>query len=289
MSQAAAKREMPVLLSADEESPTAGDFLTNEAVRTAAVAQYRDKGYLILDELFSATELAHMREAWAAIAADRRSQGKKPHATLLMTHLFAPLIADIVRNRQLLGCVEGVLGGKVDLIQSQLMFGVPGNKGFSPHQDNFYNRPDPRDGIVAAWIALDDTDLENGCLAVFPGSHRLGLMKTRRDWIYLLSRSPDVAKSLWRLFLGTGKGQPNDSGVIERYVYAEAPEDIKPASVTMKAGSVVFMHGDLVHYSHPNKTTGRFRRSLLTNYVRMGTAFASGRLTGRIPFDVYAE
>ncbi|HTR85437.1 MAG TPA: phytanoyl-CoA dioxygenase family protein [Reyranella sp.] len=269
-------------------SCSADMFLGSESARATALAGYRQSGYLIVDDVFSETELARMHETWKEIADGRKKAGNKPHATLLMTHLSMPSIAGIVRDKRLLHCVENVLGGKVELIQSQLMFGVPGNRGFSPHQDNFYNRPDPRDGIVAAWIALEDADEENGCLVIFPGSHHHGLMKTHRDWVYLLSRSPDVAKSLWKLLSGTGKGKPNDSGVIERYVYAEAPAGLEPMNVVMKAGSVAFMHGDLVHYSYPNRTESRFRRSFLTNYVRTGTSFASGRLTGRIPFDVYA-
>jgi hypothetical protein len=47
------------------------------------------------------------------------------------------------------------------------------------------------------------------------------------------------------------------------------------------------MHGDLIHFSHPNRTRARFRHSLLANYIRVGTAFASGKLTGRVPFDIY--
>ena len=84
------------------------------------------------------------------------------------------------------------------------------------------------------------------------------------------------------------KGE-NDSGVIERFVYAQSNARTEPLTLAMKAGSVAFMHGDLIHYSHPNRTRARFRHSLLANYVRVGTVFASGKLTGRVPFDIYAD
>lgn len=267
---------------------SARDFLTDSTMRRDAVDDYRKTGLAILTEVYSPPEIAEMRQTWNEIGEGRRRAGKKAHATLLMTHLSNTAVASTVRNRNLIGAVEGLLGGKIELIQSQLMFGQPGTKGFSPHQDNFYNRAEPRDGIVAAWIALEDVDEENGCLAVFPGSHTNGLAATRRDWVYLLSRSPDVAKSLLRLASPAARGQPNDSGVIERYVYAETPNDIQPTSVVLKAGSVAFMHGDLIHLSYANRTPDRFRRSLLTNFVREGTKFNAGKLTGRIPFDVYA-
>ena len=267
---------------------SAHKFLTDPEARRQAVTEYRETGYIVLREVFAPAELSQMHHTWAAIGEDRQQQGKRPYTTLLMTHLSNSGVAEIVRNRALLGCVEGLLDGRIELIQSQLMFGIPGNKGFSPHQDNFYNRAEPKDGIIAAWIALENVDEENGCLAVFPRSHLNGLAKTRRDWLYLLSRAPDVAKSLIRLTSSKARTLPNDSGVIERYVYAEAPDNAKAVAVTMEEGSVVFMHGDTIHYSYPNRTTDRFRRSLLTNYVRVGTTFAAGKLTGRVPFDVYA-
>jgi ectoine hydroxylase-related dioxygenase (phytanoyl-CoA dioxygenase family) len=268
---------------------SARDFLDDEQARRLILDDYRQTGLAILTDVYGPSEIALMRGTWADIGESRRQEGKKPHSTLLMTHLSNGQIASVVRNPTLVATVEGLLGGKVELIQSQLMFGQPGTKGFSPHQDNFYNRAEPKDGIIAAWIALEDVDEDNGCLACFPGSHLNGLAATRRDWMYLLSRSPDVAKSLLRLASPKTRGQPNDSGVIERYVYAEIPQDIQPVSVVLKTGSVAFMHGDLIHLSYPNRTAGRFRRSLLTNFVREGTQFKTGKLTGRIPFDVYAS
>jgi ectoine hydroxylase-related dioxygenase (phytanoyl-CoA dioxygenase family) len=268
---------------------TVREFLEVPQVRAEALEGYRQTGYLILTDLFEPSELAQMRSAWGQIADERRREGKKPHATLLMTHITHPEIAAIVRHPLLVKTAEAVLGGRVDLIQSQLMHGMPGSKGFSPHQDNFYNRANPRDGIVAAWMALEDVDKENGALGVFPASHHNGLADTRRDWVYLLTRSPDVAKSLLRLASPKFRTGDDDSSVIERFVYAEAPGNIEPVPVALTAGSVVFMHGDAIHLSYPNQTKDRSRKSLLTNYVKVGTQFSAGKLTGRVPFDVYAS
>lgn len=267
---------------------TATQFIDDQNVRAAARSEYEAEGCLIVEDVFTAPQLAKMNETWAQISTGRKQEGKKPYATLLMMHGSAPGVADIVRDRRLVTCVEGVLGGKVELIQSQLMYGAPGVKGFSAHQDNFYNRASPSDGIVAVWIALEDVDQENGALAVFPGSHKGGLVEARRDWLYLLGRSPDVAKSLLRKVVPSLQKGADDSSVIERFVHAKSDASAKPKTLAMKAGSVAFMHGDLIHYSHPNRTAGRFRHSLLANYIRVGTTFAAGKLTGRVPFDIYA-
>jgi ectoine hydroxylase-related dioxygenase (phytanoyl-CoA dioxygenase family) len=268
---------------------TNAELIIDDAqARAAALATYRAEGCLILDDVFTAPQLAKMNETWMQISEERKRDGKKPHATLLMMHGSTPEVAEIVRDQLLVACVEAVLGGKVELIQSQLMYGAPGVKGFSAHQDNFYNRASPSDGIVAVWIALEDVDQENGALAVFPGSHKGGLVEARRDWLYLLGRSPDVAKSLLRRLVPSLQKGPDDSSVIERFVHAKSDANIEPRTLAMKAGSVAFMHGDLIHYSHPNRTAGRFRHSLLANYIRVGTTYAAGKLSGRVPFDIYA-
>lgn len=44
------------------------------------------------------------------------------------------------------------------------------------HQDGIYHRSSitPTDCFIAAWVALDDCDEENGCMWMVPGSHRWG-------------------------------------------------------------------------------------------------------------------
>ncbi|MEM8711162.1 MAG: phytanoyl-CoA dioxygenase family protein [Planctomycetota bacterium] len=46
------------------------------------------------------------------------------------------------------------------------------NAVFHWHQDLAYWPPTPEPETVTVWLALDDTDLDNGCLRFVPGSHR---------------------------------------------------------------------------------------------------------------------
>jgi phytanoyl-CoA hydroxylase len=264
-------------------------FLGDAQACSQALIEYREAGWLIVDDVFSSEQLARMRETWANIAGNRQREGKKRYATLLMMHEQASGVAEIVRDRRLVACIEAALGGRIELIQSQLMYGAPGVRGFGPHQDNYYSRANPNDGIVAAWIALEDVDVENGALAVLRGSHKDGLVEAKRDWLYLVGRSPDVLKSLLRLALPSLQKSENDSGVMERFVYAKAKAGVAPQTLEMKAGAVAFMHGDLIHFSHPNRTLTRFRRSLLSNYVLIGTRYSPGKLTVRVPFELYTH
>ena len=48
------------------------------------------------------------------------------------------------------------------------------------HQDNGYTPLEPEE-YVTCWLALDDAELDNGCLWVIPGSHRNGTQPHHND------------------------------------------------------------------------------------------------------------
>jgi ectoine hydroxylase-related dioxygenase (phytanoyl-CoA dioxygenase family) len=118
-----------------------------------------------------------------------------------------------------------------------LYFKPPGARGQAPHQDNFYLRVDPGT-CVAAWMALDACDEENGCMTMVPGSHRLPLLCTERA----------------------------DTAVSFTDVTVPVPPHLPRRACVMDAGDVVFFHGSTIHGSEPNRST-RFRRALIAHYA----------------------
>ena len=101
-----------------------------------------------------------------------------------------------------------------------------------PHMDNSFLTTDPW-SCTGIWIALDDATLENGCLWAVPGSHT--------------SQDPNA-------FLRTRTNE--ETGIMETYMDLMDPfvpyntEGAVPLEV--EAGSIVLLHGSLVHYSSPN-------------------------------------
>jgi len=63
----------------------------------------------------------------------------------------------------------------VALLQSMCLLKPPGTGEKRWHADQAYFRLRPS-RVFAYWIALDDTDEENGCMFVQPGSHQRGLL-----------------------------------------------------------------------------------------------------------------
>jgi phytanoyl-CoA hydroxylase len=130
------------------------------------------------------------------------------------------------------------LVGPVFAAQSMFYFKPAGGRGQALHQDNLFLQAHP-ETCVAAWIAIDDCDGENGGLQVVPGSHRYELQC------------------------------PEDADATESFTNVEVKlaEGMHAEQTNLAAGDMLFFHGSVVHGSGPNRTTDRFRRSLIFHYV----------------------
>ena len=144
------------------------------------------------------------------------------------------------KDARLVRTAAGLVGDKVLLCQTMIYFKPPGARGQALHQDNQYLRKYP---LVAAWVALDDCDQDNGQLVMVPRSHEQGILPVRRA---------DTAVSF-----------TNGESVL--------PPGLREVGIEMKAGDVIFFGGFTIHGSHPNRTTDRFRRSLSFHYYAAHT------------------
>ncbi|KAL9246277.1 hypothetical protein vseg_019833 [Gypsophila vaccaria] len=112
------------------------------------------------------------------------------------------------------------------VVQSMYIFKQPGIGGeVVPHQDNSFLYTEPQT-CTGLWLALEDATVVNGCLWAIPGSHKNGLV---------------------RRFVRDDEGvhfdRPSPSYDIKDFVQIE-----------VKSGSLVVIHGDLIHQSFENQS-----------------------------------
>ena len=106
-----------------------------------------------------------------------------------------------------------------------------------PHQDGFYTRLEPNEGINF-WLALDPVDEQNGCLRYVRGSHRRGLRTHKGTEVLGFSQAV------------------NDFG----------EEDLKnEAVITAEPGDLIFHHLVTIHRAGANRSD-RSRRALGGQY-----------------------
>ncbi|HYF48470.1 MAG TPA: phytanoyl-CoA dioxygenase family protein [Planctomycetota bacterium] len=111
------------------------------------------------------------------------------------------------------------------------------------HQDSAYFAYAPYGAGVDVWIALDDASVENGCMFVIPGAHKLGPKKHVHG---------------------------DDCMVADgRYDYSKA------VPVEMKAGGILLFSPMLPHYTPPNRSELR-RRAAQIFYRAAHTRLISG-------------
>jgi len=154
---------------------------------------YEENGYLLVRGVFDAGEVEEMRDAIARIlesvegtAADRNHRWSGVDETLQLKGFHDLQYHDAVFTRMvahpgLVAVLTDLIGPNVQLHHSKMLVKPPEQGApFPMHQDQPYF-PHERHSLVAASVHLDDTDEENGCLHVIPGSHRLGPLEATGD------------------------------------------------------------------------------------------------------------
>lgn len=225
-----------------------------------ALAAFAHDGFFVAPDVLSADDCARLCGA----ARELDDGGRPPVAPFMNPHRTHEDFYAAMCHPAIVGFLELLLGGRVSGIQSQFFPGVPGTPGFAVHQDNHYVEA-PGDAFASAWMALDDVDAENGALIAWPGSQREPLLP--------VVEIPGVAPHPTQAF-----------NAIRQEVIV--PPGYAPRTVDVPRGGVVFLHGHLLHASHPNRAW-RTRRALLATYVRRGAPFRAGQSARRTEIDVY--
>ncbi|MBW3636240.1 MAG: phytanoyl-CoA dioxygenase family protein [Armatimonadetes bacterium] len=214
--------------------------------------QFDEQGYCIVPDLFSSGEIAKIEaffEQYKHIGGrvfdgDLTYEEVDPsqrQVRAMNPHRYSQQVVDWLVHPNVAAVLEELLDKPALAAQTMYYFKPPGAKGQGMHQDNFYLVAQPAT-CIAAWTAIDEADVENGCLYVVPGSHR-------GDILCPSERS----KERWLNYGDSHIGQ--------------FPRDQKPVPVQVPRGSTMFFGGNLIHGSGPNRTSDRWRRTFIGHYI----------------------
>ena len=120
------------------------------------------------------------------------------------------------------------------------------------HQDARYWPLEPR-AAVTVWLAVFDTDRENGCMRVVPGSHRWG------DIAHV--DIPDTAEWDKESQEDTGKSKY----VLWKRVDPNSFDEDQAVDIDLKAGEISLHDDDLIHGSSSNPSD-RMRAGITLRY-----------------------
>lgn len=213
-------------------------------------AAFEADGFAIARGLWSPAEIARLRDHYMALREGGPRPGDyagedltsadplKRYPRMIHMHRWDAASLAFLKDERIVARIAELFGREPLGVQTMVYFKPPGARGQAPHQDNFYLRVEPGT-CVAAWVALDACDEENGCMWMVPGSHRLPLLCTERA----------------------------DTRVSFTDVTVPVPPHLERRAIVMEPGDAVFFHGSTIHGSGPNVSEGRFRRALIAHYA----------------------
>lgn len=225
-----------------------------KALSARQVAFYRENGYLVIENFLNKSELQVLNDELERLVAEKagsldrddgdfnlekKSGGIDGEAvgTGILRKIqeitkYSAFFESFVASEKMLDPIEDLIGPNIYYHSSKIMFKPARHGGIKPwHQDYAYwMSTEPEQ--VTSWLAIDDATLDNGCIELIPGSHRLGLIP---------HHSEELQISLDNI-----------------------PQD-KILKVPVSAGTIIYFHVLTLHFSGPNRTD-RSRRSLITDY-----------------------
>ena len=226
------------------------------ACADALVSAYERDGFVILPGAISGTDVESLRTEALRIARGECGtvEGLTPapadepddvtirkYVCIHNPHKISPLMADAVAFPSIVEALTSLIGPDVKAMQSMLFTKGEGKPGQAWHQDEYFIPTRDR-SLCAAWIALDDATVENGCLWVIPGSHRPGVIYPDRE-------HDDVRFDC----------------ASESYDFPYGDDEAVP--VEIPAGSALIFNGYLLHRSLPNTGRHGMRRAYVCHYM----------------------
>lgn len=227
-----------------------------EQVTPAHLDQFHKDGYLVIHNAFTPAEVQGGKDGLFALIAgqnpdykgimyEKKAQGvnvealtpdqRQDYVRKFMWFVEHEARLKALSNHpKLIDLVTRMVGEPPLLFQDMALLKPPRIGREKPwHQDHAYFDLPLTTIVVGVWIALDEATTENGCMVIYPRSHRQGPVVhfQRRDW--------QICDTLNR----------------ERQVLA----------VPLKPGGALFFHS-LIHHGTPANNSGLRRRAVQFHY-----------------------
>ena len=232
---------------------------TAPAVRPGPPAVDRDRfrrdGYVVLERALTRGEVDALNDELVRLVRGElgpvAGSAVGPEATAAQAlaatlcvhfpHKLSALYATAMRHPRIVDALVELRSPDVKCMQSMAFVKSEGKPGQAWHQDEQFIPTRDR-SLTAAWIALDDATVRNGCLWALPGSHRPGVL-------YPLREQQDERFDC--------------SQEAHRFPY----RDEDAVALEVQAGDVVLFDGYLLHRSLPNTGGHGLRRALVHHYM----------------------
>jgi len=208
---------------------------------------WSEKGYLVVDGFFSPAVADQIQQE-----ADKLESTGKLHPThdnkLLFANRLSPEIRMITYDKRLMRLLSFILDKEVVPFQT-INFKHGSNQ--RAHSDSIHMTTYPLGYLIAVWIALEDTQPDNGPLFYYPGSHRLP---------YLLNSDFNEGETALQL------GKKDYVDYEDRIEQQIKELSLQPEVFLAKKGDLLIWHANLIHGGIPVRNPALTRKSMVIHY-----------------------
>ena len=156
-------------------------------------------------------------------------------------HMISPVFDKVCHNSKILDAVESIIGKDILVGGTTLFIKDHDNKGFvSWHQDAKYIGFEPHNWVTA-WLAITDTNEENGCMRMWAGTHKEKIREHKDTF--------------------------NESNLLTRGQTVQNVPLEKTIPNELKAGQLSLHHPMIVHGSTPNRSKSRRIGFVIQSYI----------------------
>jgi len=208
---------------------------------------WSDNGYIILKKFFDNTTIESINKEIEKLAGQKKLLPTHDNK-LMFANKISSLIKKITLEKRLTEILFFILDREVVPFQTiNFIYG----SGQRAHSDSIHMTTYPLGYLIAVWIALEDTTMDNGPLFYYAGSHRMP---------YLLNN--DFNEGETALMLGK-KDYVDYEDIIEKAI---AEKQLEKKIFLAKKGDVFIWHANLVHGGMPVLRPELTRKSMVIHY-----------------------
>ena len=201
--------------------------------------QYEDEGFVSPINIFTKKKAKEIRNEIELI--ENKIPGELEKSGRYNAHLISPLLDEVTHNSKILDAVESIIGKDILVCGTTLFIKNPNEKGFvSYHQDAKYIGLEPYNWVTA-WVAITDSNENNGCMRMWSGSHEDNLKEHDQNF--------------------------NEGNLLTRGQTVRNVPKEKTTPLILKAGQMSLHHPTVVHGSDLNKSDDRRIGFVIQSYI----------------------
>ena len=211
--------------------------------------QYEDEGFVSPINVFSNMKAKEIRDEIELI--EKKMPNELIKSGRYNAHLISPLLDEVTHNQDVLDAVESIIGKNILVCGTTLFIKNPGEGGFvSYHQDAKYIGLEPHNWVTA-WVAITNSDENNGCMKMWSGSHKENLKEHDQNF--------------------------NEKNLLTRGQTINDVPDDQIVSLVLNAGQMSLHHPKTVHGSGVNHSKDRRIGFVIQSYIGTNVKQVLGR------------